>query len=113
MKRYVVFGCAMALGLSACLAAQSESESASAAAIEMSASSVNVPTGIFWDGSNFIKVADSWLRVCIGGQSRDYDFHAEMDPRGNYVLTFGQGECITIYSNGRSLYYNGKVYSKK
>lgn len=106
----------MALGLSACLAAQSESESASAAAIEMSASSVNVPTGTFFDEPNFIYVQDSWLRICIGGQRKEYDFHAEMDYNGNYVLTFGpagQKECITIYSNGRTLNYNGREYSKK
>ncbi|GEM_PF-5286234 len=107
----------MALGLSACLAAQSESVSASAAAIEMSASSVNVPTGAFFDEShsNFIYVQDSWLRICIGGQKREYDFHAEKDYNGNYVLTFGpagQKESITIYSNGRTLNYNGREYSK-
>lgn len=75
---------------------------------------VNVPTGNYWNGTNFIKIESSWLRIVIQGQQmREFDFYAERDPHGNYVLRFGNGECITIYSNGRSLYYNGTTYSKK
>lgn len=79
----------------------------------ISAPGVKVPTGIFWNGSNFIKVESSWIRIYINRQSKEYSFRAEMDPHGNYALVFGNGQSITIYSNGRTLYYNGTTYSKK
>ena len=82
---------------------------------EMTATAkIIVPTGIYWNGTNFIKVESNWLRVVIHGQQmKECSFNAQMDPHGNYVLTFGGGECITIYSNGRTLYYDGITYSKK
>lgn len=82
----------------------------------ISVAAVGVPTsimGTYFNGYNFIKVESSWLRVVIGGQRNTYDYHAEIDPYGNYVLTFGNSQCITIYPNGRSLNYNGTTYSKK
>lgn len=79
-----------------------------------SSSRVSIPTGVFFNGSNFVKVESSWVRICIGGQSSEYDIrNAEMDPYGNYALVLSNGASITIYSNGRSLYYNGTTYSKK
>lgn len=113
MKRFIILGSALVLGVSAALASQTESNSEAAAPIEMASSRVNVPTGIYFNGSNFIKVESTWLRVCIGGNSQEYNFHAEIDPWGNYALSFGNGQSITIYSNGRSLNYNGTTYSKK
>lgn len=113
MKRSFILACAIMLGFSAGFASQSESNSEAAAPVEMTSSRVNVPTGVYFNGSNFIKVESSWLRVCIGRSSQEYNFHAEIDPWGNYALTFGNGQSITIYSNGRSLNYNGTTYSKK
>ena len=81
--------------------------------LTVSTAAIKVPTGNYWNGTNFVKVESNWLRIVINGQMNEYDFNVQMDPRGNYVLTFGRGECITIYSNGRSLYYNGNTYSKR
>lgn len=113
MKKIVIIVCTIVLGTSFCIAGQSDSKIAASATVEMSTAAVNVPTGVFFNGSNFIKVESSWLRIVINGQIKaECSFHAEMDPYGNYTLTFN-GECITIYSNGRSLYYNGATYSKR
>lgn len=77
--------------------------------------SVNIPTGVFFNGSNFVKVESTWVGIFIGGGSRrDLSIkHAEIDPYGNYAIVLEGGESITIYSNGRSLIYNGTTYSKK
>lgn len=86
--------------------------------VEMSAASIAIPTGNFFNGTDFIKVEKDWLRVVVNRNSKEYDFHAEKDPWGNYALTLiyhgtRTGEIITIDSGGRSLYYNGVKYIKK
>lgn len=113
MKKIVIIVCTIVLGISFCIASQSDSKADALATVEMSTAGVNVPTGVFFNGSNFIKVESTWLRIVINGQMKEYSFHAEVDPYGNYALTFGNGQSLTIYSGGRSLYYNGTTYSKK
>ncbi len=106
----------LAIMLSCGIIIASEAPSLSSASVYASASSsrVSIPTGVFFNGYNFIKVESSWVRICIGGQSSEYDIrNAEMDPSGNYALVLSNGVSITIYSNGRTLYYNGSTYSKK
>ncbi len=79
-----------------------------------SSSSVNFPTGVFFNGTDFVKVESSWVRIYINCQSSEYDIkHAEIDPSGNFALVLDNGASITIYSNGRSLYYDGSTYAKK
>ncbi|MDE6582572.1 MAG: hypothetical protein K2K47_08620 [Duncaniella sp.] len=113
MKKFFTIVCAAFLGISVGVAGMSESKSESISELTMASSRVNVPTGVYFNGTDFIKVESSWIRICINSQSKEYDFDAEMDPYGNYVLKFGYGDCITIYSGGRSLSYNGTTYSKK
>lgn len=113
MKKISIIVCALVMGISACIASNSASNSFSFVSMELAAPSINVPTGVFWDGRNFIKVESNWLRICINGSSREYNFSAQLDPNGNYVLIFGEGECITMRSNGRTLVYNGTSYSKR
>ena len=113
MKKFVTIACAMLLGISACIASESATTSTNNSTAESYSSSVSVPTGTFFNGYNFIKIESTWLRIVIGGQMREYSFNAQKDPHGNYALTFGDGESITIYPNGRTLYYNGTTYSKK
>lgn len=84
MQRFEAFGFALALGISVCLAVESDSHIESSTTVEMASAGVSVPTGVFFNGCDFIKVENSWLR-----------------------------KSITIYSSGRSLYYNGTTYSKK
>ncbi|MBQ2839400.1 MAG: hypothetical protein IJE73_07185 [Muribaculaceae bacterium] len=112
MKKISIIVCAFVMGISACIASNSASNSFSFVSMELAAPSINVPTGVFWDGSNFIKVESSWIRICVNGSMKEYSFSTEMDPQGNYILKFNR-ECITISSNGRTLYYNGTSYSKK
>lgn len=113
MKKIATIVCAMVLSASACIANNSNSESITYTIAEASSARINVPTGIFFNGNNFIKVESTWIRIVINNQMKEAEFNSEMDPNGNYILKFGNGECITIYSNGRSLYYNGTTYSKK
>ena len=97
--------------------AENMSNAADMAEVEMSTAGVSVPTGNYWNGTDFIKVESNWVRVVVNRQSQEYSFRAEKDPLGNYALTLlYRGEIagsITIYSDGRSLYYNGTTYSKK
>lgn len=80
----------------------------------VSSSRVSIPTGVFFNGTNFVKVESTWVRICIGGQSSEYDIkNAEIDPYGNYAIVLSNGDSMTIYSNGRTLYYGGSTYSKK
>lgn len=85
-----------------------------ATSLALSSSQVSIPTGVFFNGTDFVKVESSWVRICINRESSEYDIrHTEMDPYGNYVVVLSNGECITIYKGGRSLYYDGTTYSKK
>lgn len=112
MKKLFTVVCALVIGITACIASMTESTVATTSAAEVS-TSVSVPTGIFFNDTDFIKVENGWVRICINRQSKEYDFRAEMDPYGNYALVLSNGESITIYSNGRTLYYGGNTYSKK
>lgn len=113
MKKITILVCAFIMSISACIASSSTLNSSSLISMELAASNISVPTGVFFNGSNFIKVESNWLRICINGSSREYNFSAQLDPNGNYVLIFGEGECITMRSNGRTLVYNGTSYSKR
>lgn len=112
-KKITVMSCAVVMSISACIASSFASTSSSFSSMQLAAASINVPTGVFWNGKDFIKVESSWLRIVINGSMKEYyDFSTEMDPQGNYILKFS-GECITMASNGSILYYNGTAYSKK
>ncbi len=113
MKKIVIIVCTIVLGISFCIAGQSDSKEIAFATADVSTAGVNVPTGVFFNGSDFIKIESSWLRIVINRQMKEYSFRAQKDPYGNYALTFGDGESITIYSNGVSLYYNGTTYSRR
>lgn len=114
MKKLAFLFIATILGFSVCMAGENTATAATQATSSSYSARVNIPTGVFFNGKNFIKVESTWVRICVGGQANEYDIkHAEIDPYGNYVLSLEGGECITIYPNGRSLYYNGSTYSKK
>ena len=88
--------------------------SISSTSLASSSLHVKIPTGVFFNGYDFVKVESTWVRICIGRQSSEYSIKkVEMDPYGNYVLILPEGESITITSNGKSLYYKGSKYSKK
>lgn len=75
---------------------------------------VDFPTGAFFNGRNFIYVQSTWVRIVIDGVMKEYDItHVERDPWHNYALVLEGGISITIYRNGRTLYYNDTTYSKK
>ena len=106
------------IGFSVCLAGELKAPALTTANSETStatySSLVNFPTGTFFNDKNFIYVQSTWVRIVIGGQGRELDIrNAETDTWGNYALTLTNGESITIYSNGKSLYYNGTTYTKK
>ncbi len=114
MKKIAFLFITAILGFSVCLAGESPVPATAPATSSSYSSRVNIPTGVFFNGSNFIKVESTWVRICVGGQKYEADItHAEIDPNGNYALVLKGGISITIYSNGRSLYYNGSTYSKK
>jgi len=114
MKKTVSFVVAAILGFSVCFAGESTAPATTLTASSSYSSNVRIPTGVFFNGRNFIKIESTWVRICIGGESREYDItHTELDPSDNYVVVLEGGICITIYSDGRSLYYDGSTYSKK
>lgn len=115
MKKIATIVCVMALNASVCIASNSTSETTTFTTVETSSAGISVPTGTFYNNNDFIYIRGdrSWLRIVIKGQPKEYSFDAQRDPQNNYVLKFGDGECITIYSNGRSLYYNGTTYKTK
>ncbi len=77
-------------------------------------SSISIPTGAFFNGNDFVYVQSSWVRIVINGSRVEYDIrNAEKDPYGNYALVLSNGASMTIYSDGRSLYYDGRTYSMK
>ena len=112
MKKVIV--ASLAVLLSCGIVTAMEMPAATASSVSTTASSrVSIPTGVFFNGRNFVKVESTWVRICIGGQSQEYSIkHVEMDPSGNYALVLSNGGSITIYSNGRSLYYGGTTYSR-
>jgi len=114
MKKLSVLFLAVMLGFTMCMAGETANSASTTVLSSAYSSRVSIPTGVFFNGRNFIKVESSWVRIYIGGQSAEYSIrNAEMDPNGNYALVLEGGLSITIYSNGRTLYYNGSTYSKK
>ncbi len=114
MKKIAFLVCALLIAGSTCVASNSGAEVTSYSSSESYTTNVSYPTGVFFNGSDFVKVADGWVRIYINQQSNDYSITAsQMDPSGNYVIRFGRGETITIYPNGRALYYNDTKYAKK
>lgn len=76
--------------------------------------SVSIPTGTFFNEYDFVYVQSNWVRIVINGNRAEYSIRsAEYDPQGNYALVLSNGDSMTIYSDGKSLYYGGKTYSKK
>ena len=113
MKKTALIVVSAIIGFSVCSAGESTVPAITQATSASYSSQVSFPTGVYFNGRNFIKVESTWVRIYIGGQSSEYSInHAEIDPSGNYALVLEGGLSITIYSNGRSLYYNGSTYSK-
>lgn len=116
MRMKKLIAASLAILLSSGIVIVSEAAVLSPASVYAASSSsrVSIPTGVFFNGSNFVKVESTWVRICIGNQSSEYDIrNAEIDPSGNYALVLSNGASMTIYSNGRSLHYDGTTYTKK
>lgn len=114
MKKLIAASLVVLLSCGIVIASNTSALSSTSVYAASSSSRVSIPTGVFFNGSNFVKVESTWVRICIGGQSSEYDIkNAEIDPHGNYALVLSNGDSMTIYSNGRSLYYGGSTYSKK
>lgn len=114
MKKSVLLSLAVMLTCGIITASETPMTTDQSVSVTPSSSQVSFPTGVFFNGSNFVKVESTWVRICVGGESIEPDIrNAEEDPWGNYALVLSNGESITINSNGRSLYYNGATYYKK
>lgn len=114
MKKLLAASLAVLLSGGVVIASDVSTLSSASVYTASKSSNVKIPTGTFFNGYNFVKVESTWVRICIGGKSSEYDIqHVEHDPSGNYALVLSNGDSMTIYSDGRSLYYNGTTYSKK
>lgn len=114
MKKLLVVSLAVLLSGGIVIASDALAGSSASVYATSSSSRVSIPTGVFFSGSDFVKVESTWVRICIGGQASEYDIrNAEIDPWGNYALVLSNGDSMTIYKGGRSLYYGGATYSKK
>lgn len=111
-KQIFVLICVSVAGISFCTAKNAISETNYINYVEAASSNVSIPTGVYFNGTDFVKVESTWIRIVINGVRKEYDIETQSDPYGNYVLKFGDGQCITIYSGVRTLYYNGVTYSK-
>ncbi|MCH5329247.1 MAG: hypothetical protein J1E02_09520, partial [Coprobacter sp.] len=76
---------------------------------------VSVPTGVYFNGYDFVKVESTWVRIKIGQGSNEYSFRAETNPLGCVLrLLDRNGNEVGIISiSGNKLVYNGTTYSKK
>lgn len=114
MKKLIAASVAIVLSFGVCISSDATVLSPTSVSVASSSARVNFPTGVFFNGYDFVKVENTWVRICIDRQSSEFDIRsAEMDPSGNYALVLSNGASITIFSNGRSLYYDGSTYSKK
>lgn len=103
----------MAIGLSPCIASNSEAEANAHVTTVSTTYGISVPTGVFFNGTDFVKVDRDWVRIVINRQIvKECGFTAQMDPNDNYVLKLEKGGAITMYPNGRALIYDGVKYSK-
>lgn len=113
MKKLIIASLAAIIYCGTVIASEAPMATISSSAAASSAR-VSIPTGTFFNGTNFVYVQSTWVRIVINSQSSEYDIrHAEVDPNGNYALVLSNGTSMTIYSNGRTLYYGGTTYSKK
>lgn len=112
MKKLLVIVCALVLGIGSSIASSSEYKIRNKSRSETSAN-VIVPTGVFFNGNDYIKVEKDWLRIFINKESKEYDYTAQKDPNDNYVLILKNGLGITMYPDGKSLIFNDTKYSKK
>lgn len=113
MKKIATFFLATMLGMTVSVAGEMATAAPSCASTSYS-KRVSVPTGAFFNGTDFVRVNSDWVKIVIDGQNKQYNIrNVEKDPYGNYVVALENGECITIYPNGRKLYYNDTLYSKK
>lgn len=110
MKKLFVLVSAVVFGVAVCMAVDSSSNTLLSSLTEVTAEA-SVPTGLFKNGNDWIKVNDGWLRIVVGGSMSEYNYTVEIDPWGNYILKFN-GESATLASNGSSIYYNGVTYRK-
>ena len=114
MKKLVYVALAAILGFGIVNASETPMAAEASALSTSSSTGINIPTGVFFNGSNFVKVESTWVRICVGGQMAEYSINnVEMDPYNNYALVLSNGSSMTIYSGGRQLYYGGVTYSKK
>ena len=114
MKKFATLILVTILGYSVSFAEESAHPVHSDSSSLSYASKVSIPTGVFFNGQNFVKVESDWVGIKVGSTRKDYSIrNAEKDPYGNYALVLSNGESITIYSDGRSLYYNRTKYTKR
>ena len=112
MKKTIFFISTLILGFCTSYANNTYSISSAVSSAVLYSSNISVPTGVFFNGQDFIKVESGWLRIKIGESMIEDDYTAEKDPQGNYVLKMRKGGCITMAPNGRDLWYDGVKYSK-
>lgn len=92
----------------------SETETSESSISNVSSSSIRIPTGVFANGNDFVRVYSDWVRIVINGQRAEYDIRsAEPDNWENCAIVLSNGDSMTIYKGGRSLYYDGTTYYKK
>lgn len=114
MKKTIFFICAVILGISASVAETPCATTSLSSTLLVSASSVSVPEGTYFNGNDFIMVKDTWVGIRIGDNPRkDIGYKAQKDPYGNYVLVLDNGECITMAPNRQAVWYNERKYSKR
>lgn len=113
MKKLILASLAALFSCTMGVASEAPMQATAPATTTATSPRVSIPTGTFWNNKNFVKVESSWVRIYINRQSSEYDIrNAEIDPSGNYALVLSNGASITIYSNGRSLYYDGSTYTR-
>lgn len=117
MKKILAASLIVLLSIGIVTASGIPSPSSSSVNTASISSRVNFPTGNFFNGTNFVKVESTWARVVIRGEMEEFDIvNSERDPYGNYVLILQNKynrTSLTIYSDGRSLYYDGETYTKR
>lgn len=112
MKKLLILVGIIALSTSVNFAGDSQSEVAISgnSSAYATASLPSNYQGLYKNGSDFIIVRDTWVRIVINQQMNEYDFNAEACSNG-YSLNLGGGQNITVYSDG-TLYYAGTKFIK-
>lgn len=108
MKKILIACCLISLGINVGSATETCTESYS----QSYSVGQRVSQGFYKNGSNWIRVYEDWVRISVGGEMVESGFTVENDPFGNCILKLEIGGCITIYSGGRSLYYDGITFER-